>query len=184
MLILASGSPRRIKLLRDAGFEFKVIPSNIDEVIERGWTPEETVKRLAMQKAMQVAIDYPDDVIVGADTIVVLGSDVLGKPIDEEDALRMLKALSGRTHTVFTGVALIKNGVSDTFFTKAEVTMRALSELEIRNYVKTKEPMDKAGAYAIQGEGAGLVERYEGDFFTIVGLPLTMLIKHLNTFGS
>jgi len=184
MLILASASPRRIKLLKDTGLEFKVIPSNIDETIERGWTPEETVRRLASQKAMAVAMDHPDDTVIGADTIVVLGNEILGKPSDKEDAIRMLKNLSGRTHVVHTGVAIVKNGNADVFNTRADVTMRVLTELEIRKYVESGEPMDKAGAYAIQGEGASLVEGYDGDFFTIVGLPLKTLLKHLDMIGS
>ncbi len=179
MLILASKSPRRVKLLKDAGFDFIVVPSDIEETIEKGWTPQEAVKHLSMQKAMQVAVQYPKDIVIGSDTIVVLGSEILGKPVDEEDAVRMLKSLSGRTHSVYTGVALVKDGASDVFYSKTDVTMRDLSELEIRNYVATKEPMDKAGAYAIQGEGAQLVDHYDGDFFTIVGLPLKMLINHL-----
>jgi septum formation protein len=184
MLILASASPRRIKLLKDAGLEFKVVPSNIDETVERGWTPEETVRRLASQKAMAVAMDHPNDTVIGADTIVVLGNEILGKPSDKEDAARMLKNLSGRTHVVHTGVAIVRDGTADVFNTRADVTMRVLTELEIRKYVESGEPMDKAGAYAIQGEGASLVGGYVGDFFTIVGLPLKTLLKHLDMIGS
>ncbi|MFP4178056.1 MAG: Maf family protein [Acholeplasmataceae bacterium] len=182
MIILASRSPRRAKLLEDAGIEFRIIPSDIDETFSETLGPEEQAIEFAKQKALAVAKRYPNDVIVGADTIVYYENEMLGKPIDEEDAYRMLKLISGKSHVVYTGVAIIKGETSKVFASKAHVNMRKLSDLEIRKYIESKEPMDKAGAYAIQNEGLTLVESYDGDFFTIVGLPLKQLIHELKAF--
>ncbi|MDI6452165.1 Maf family protein [Peloplasma aerotolerans] len=182
MLILASGSPRRAKLLKDAGLDFIVIPSHLEEVVDEKLKPVDYVTELAKMKAMHIAQDHPEDTVIGADTIVVYEEQILGKPIDEEDACRMLKLLSGDRHVVYTAVALIRGEKIKTFVSETEVSMKNLSDLEIQNYVKTKEPMDKAGAYGIQGEGGSLVDHYKGDFFTIVGLPLKELLEALKTF--
>jgi septum formation protein len=183
MLILASSSPRRAKLLKDAGLDFIVEPSLIDESIdEEKLKPSEIVLQLAKMKALQVALKYPNDVVIGADTIVVYENEILGKPKDEEDAYRMLKKLSGERHVVYTGVALTRGEQLISFVSEAEVSMKELSDLEIKNYIQTNEPMDKAGAYAIQGEGGNLVDHYKGDFFTIVGLPLKELMENLKKF--
>ncbi len=182
MIILASSSPRRAKLLKDAGIDFLVEASDIEEVIDEHLVPKDIVIDLAIQKAEVVSIKHPEDTIIAADTIVVFNNQILGKPSDEEDAYRMLKMLSSETHEVFTGVALQRGEKKYSFCSKTEVKMKKLSDLEIREYIKTKEPMDKAGAYGIQGLGGALVESYQGDFFTIVGLPLKDLLFALNKF--
>lgn len=179
MLILASSSPRRAKLLKDAGLDFIVVPSHLEEFVDEKYKPAELVLELAKQKALSVAAKYPNDVIIGADTIVVFEDQVLGKPRDEEDAYRMLRLLSNDRHVVYTAVALVKGDQVKSFVSESEVWMKNLSDLEIKNYIKTGEPMDKAGAYAIQGEGGQLVDHYKGDFFTIVGLPLKELLEQL-----
>jgi septum formation protein len=144
--------------------------------------PEEFVTELAKLKAVHVAGKYPTDIVIGADTIVVYDNQILNKPKDEEDAYRMLKLLSDDKHIVYTAVALVKGEKIKTFVSQTDVWMRNLSDLEIKNYIKTGEPMDKAGAYGIQGEGGSLVDHYKGDFFTIVGLPLKDLLEALKTF--
>ena len=184
MIILASGSPRRSKILKDAGVEFEIEVSQVDEnsIDVEGLSPAEKVMKIATHKALDVAKNHKDKIIIGADTGVFLGSEFFGKPKDEEDAVKMLKRLSGKTHDVLTGVAVIKGDIIDTFYGQSKVTIRKLNEIEIKDYVNTKEPLDKAGAYAIQDLGGALVEKYEGDFFNIVGLPLkevlTVLLKY------
>jgi septum formation protein len=182
MIILASKSPRRAKLLKDAGIDFKIVPSHIDETFSETLDPGEQAVELAKRKALAVLEKYPNDVIIGADTIVYHKNEMLGQPVDEADAYRMLKLISGKSHVVYTGVAIIKGDHMKTFCAQADVNMRELSDLEIRKYIESKEPMDKAGAYAIQNEGLSLVESYDGDFFTIVGLPLKQLIQELKAF--
>lgn len=182
MLILASSSPRRAKLLKDAGLDFIVVPSHLDEFVDEKYKPNELVVELAKQKALTVSKDYPNDIIIGADTIVVYDDKILGKPKDEDDAYRMLKTLSDDRHVVYTAVALIKGDKIKTFVSETEVWMKNLSDLEILNYIKTGEPMDKAGAYGIQGEGGSLVDHYKGDFFTIVGLPLKDVLDNIKNF--
>lgn len=183
MLILASSSPRRAKLLSDMGFEFIVEPSYIDEeTIDNKLKPVDLAIELAKLKALHVAKNHPEDVVIGADTIVVHEDTILGKPKDEEDAYRMLKRLSADRHTVYTAVALVKGDKVHSFVSETEVSMKPLSDLEIQNYIKTGEPMDKAGAYGIQGDGGNLVDHYKGDFFTIVGLPLKDLMEALKNF--
>jgi septum formation protein len=184
MLVLASSSPRRAKLMKDAGLDFIVEPSYIDEDIDEKMKPADFVVELAKLKAVHVAGKYPNDIVIGADTIVVYEEQILGKPKDEQDAYRMLKLLSNDRHIVYTAVALVKGEKIKTFVSESEVSMKNLSDLEIWNYIKTGEPMDKAGAYAIQGEGGSLVDHYKGDFFTIVGLPLKDLLEALKTFKS
>ncbi|MDL2292748.1 Maf family protein [Acholeplasma sp. OttesenSCG-928-E16] len=182
MIILASSSPRRAKLLADTGLEFVIKTKEIDESlidISR-LSPEEAVIKIAKAKVEAVAVDFKEDIIIGADTAVFLDNKIYGKPKDEIDAINMLTELNGKTHNVITGVAIYHNGIIDTFSSKASVTLKKLTEIEIKDYVKTKEPMDKAGAYAIQDQGGMLVEKYDGDFFTIVGLPLKEVIKRIN----
>lgn len=182
MLILASKSPRREKLLKDAGLDFIVRPSNIDEEISQKLRPNDLALKLAEMKARHIANLNPNDIVIGADTIVVFEEQSLGKPKDEKDAYRILKLLSGETHTVFTGVAIIKGDKVKSFVSSADVTMKKLSDIEIKKYIETNEPMDKAGAYGIQGKGGALVDHYKGDVFTIVGLPLKQLLKALDDF--
>ena len=182
MLILASNSPRRSKLLKDTGLDFIVVPSNLEETFDEKLKPQDLAMELAKMKAIHVAAKHPEDVVIGADTIVVFEDQILGKPVDEEDAYRMLKLLSGERHTVYTGVALVRGEKVETFVSATEVSMKSLSDIEIHNYIKTKEPMDKAGAYGIQGDGGNLVDHYKGDFFTIMGLPLKDLLEALKNF--
>ena len=172
-IILASGSPRRRELLAQAGFEFKVEVSNADEnVIEE--SPEQMVEELAARKAEDNCL------VIGADTIVVLEGKVLGKPVDEEDAKTMLASLSGRTHQVYTGVALfyVKKGTvekRETFHECTDVTMVSMSEQEIADYVASGDPLDKAGAYGIQGPAAVFISGIKGDYYNVVGLPISKI---------
>jgi septum formation protein len=188
-IILASTSPRRKELIASLHLAFEVIPSHADEDTPPEWTPEQTVQELAMRKALAVYRGLEgreqDAVIVGSDTVVVLDGDILGKPVDEADAERMLSRLQGREHRVFTGVACIdaSNGQSMVQYRQTDVTMKELSEATIRAYVQTGEPSDKAGSYAIQGIGASLIERVEGCYFNVVGLPLSLLSDMLDGFG-
>ena len=185
-LILASASPRRAELLRQIGLEFKVIPSAVTEELPgQSVTPEKLVADLAMQKAEWVAQGIEDGLIIGADTIVVLGDLILGKPDDSAAAAAMLRLLSGQEHSVFTGVALIEKPLAKAKLTVAEtkVQFRPLTETEIAVYVASKEPLDKAGAYGIQGRGAALVTGINGCYFNVVGLPLSKLVVLLRDFG-
>lgn len=182
MLILASKSPRREKILSDAGIKFIVKPSNVNEEIGLELAPEKLAVELAWMKAKHIANLYPNEIVIGADTIVAIDEKSLGKPKDEKDAYQILKLLSNRTHTVFTGVAIVKGDKVRCFVSHAIVTMRNLTDTKIKEYIKTKEPMDKAGAYGIQGEGGKLIKSYKGDFFTIMGLPLKKLLEELKRF--
>ena len=184
-LILASASPRRRELLEMLGVEnLRVIPAAGEERVEPGLAPDETVRRLALAKAREVVRAGGTDVpVVAADTIVCLDNEILGKPRDEEDAARMLGALSGRTHSVFTGVALLSGETELAEAEETRVTFRELSPREIHAYIKTGEPMDKAGAYGAQGIGCLFVERIDGDFYNVMGLPLVRLGRMLKTIG-
>ncbi|MDE3058323.1 MAG: septum formation inhibitor Maf [Bacteroidota bacterium] len=183
--ILASRSPRRANLLRQIGIKFSVHESNVDEVLDPGKTFGENVKSLSLQKALAVASHYTSGIVIGSDTIVVAGKRILGKPASRKDAAAMLRQLSGRTHTVFTGFSIVdaksKRTVVDCEETK--VTFRRLSDREIREYVRSGSPMDKAGAYGIQDDyGAVFVERLEGCYYTVVGFPLTKFYIALQKF--
>ena len=180
MIVLATGSSRRIELLKDAGFKFKVIPSTITETIDESLTPRENAMRLALEKARDVYKDNSDALVIAADTMVVLNNKIYGKPKDEEDAFEILKALSNKKHTVITSVALIHDDIEDVFYSESFVKFKDLSDEVILEYVKTGEPFGKAGGYAIQGLGKEIVDTFEGDFFTIVGLPLKEVIKRIN----
>ncbi|MBQ6553891.1 MAG: septum formation protein Maf [Firmicutes bacterium] len=183
--ILASGSPRRQALLKQIDMEFEVITADVDESYKDGTAPDEIVAILSRRKGLAVYERIKDSlkdetVIISADTLVALDNKVLGKPKDEDEAFEMLSALSGRSHFVYTGVTLIyhsKNGIKDMTFTDgAEVFFRDLDENEIKDYIATGEPMDKAGAYGIQERGAVLAEKIHGDFYTIVGLPIVRVV--------
>jgi septum formation protein len=185
-LVLVSTSPRRNALLTEAAIPFDAVaPRDVAEDFPRGEPPRETVTRHALAKAQSVAADYPGRILLGADTIVVLEGAVFGKPADEDEARAVLAYLQGRTHTVFTGLAVVDvaGGREITDAEATDVTMRPLVSDEINAYVATGEPLDKAGAYAIQGRGALLVERVDGDYFNVVGLPLYRLSKMLASFG-
>src|SRR5690554_5852914 len=185
-LILASASPRRRELLRMLGLDFEILVSNAEE--SKGELPDspgEQVIELAARKAGEIAGLHPDALVIAADTIVVAEKQILDKPGDEEDARRMLSFLSGRWHEVYTGVALVKAAEKKRLvdYERTRVKFRPLSREEIDRYIRSGEPMDKAGAYGIQGLGAVLVERIEGCFFNVVGLPLAKLTLMLKEFG-
>jgi septum formation protein len=172
-IILASNSPRRKELMKTLYSEYEIIPSDIDEIIDPKLEHDELVMDLAFQKAYAIFKDNKDAIVLGFDTLVVLDDYVLGKPKDEAEAKLFLKLLSGRTHRVLTGVTILTSGYSKSFYSDALVTFIDLDEQEIDEYVKTKEPMDKAGAYGIQAYGAKFVKTITGDYFTIVGFPIS-----------
>lgn len=185
-LILASKSPRRQELLAQMGLtDFEIHPAVGEELAEPGLTPPELVQALALHKAREVAEKFaqPGDLIIGADTIVVLDGQVLGKPHNEAHALEMLTALAGREHHVYTGVAVLQDGRELMQAEDTAVWFRDASEAELRRYIATGEPMDKAGSYGIQGYGAMFVSHLEGDYFSVMGLPLCPLCRMLRVFG-
>jgi septum formation protein len=185
-IVLASASPRRQELLRNAGIPFTVQPADINEVPLAGESPRDCAERLAREKALAVWQSRPQDYVLGADTIVVVDDAILGKPRDRDDALRMLRLLSGRTHAVITGVCLV-GPVAGKIQITAEttfVTMCEISDDEIRDYIATGEPMDKAGAYAIQGIAARWIPRIEGDYSNVVGLPVALVYAMLRERGA
>lgn len=182
-VILASQSPRRRELLTLVGIPHEVRPADIDESYGAGELPHAHAERLAREKAAVVARSAPDAVVIGSDTIVVLDGDVLGKPRDERDAASMLMRLSGRTHTVMTAVAVMWRGVERSAVEQVEVTFHTLTSAEIDAYIATREPMDKAGAYGIQGFGATIVARVDGDYFAVMGLPLQRMVRLMADLG-
>ena len=207
MLVLASASPRRQELLRNAGISFTAAPANVDETPLANESPRQCAERLAREKALTVARNRPQDLVLGADTIVVVDQTILGKPSDADDAARMLRLLSGCVHQVLTGVCLVKPVAREQLPVASEtlpptlrvpwevmrienwelrtgsettlVTMNELTEEEIRAYVATGEPMDKAGAYAIQGGASRWIPRIEGDYSNVVGLPVALVYRML-----
>jgi septum formation protein len=200
-LILASMSPRRISLLKNLGLEFEVIPSGMDEIVDPALTPEQVVAQLAEQKAQDVFAQIKERIneseipflIIAADTMVVLNGKLLGKPTDREDAIRMLEGLSGNSHEVQTGVAVVRaektagnSGIKKSMVSLVEnskVTFRPLKRSEIEAYVDTGEPMDKAGAYALQGIGAALVSKIDGSDSNVIGLPVARTVELLRRSG-
>lgn len=179
-LILASASARRQELLREAGIEFDVCPANIAENRIPGEPPVQYALRLAQEKAEKVAQQFPGEFVLGGDTIVIVDDEILGKPRDAEDAARMLRLLSGRAHLVTTAVSLIAPGrPAETRSLTTQVFFRTLQEDEIQKYIASGEPMDKAGAYAIQGGAAPWVVRLEGDYSNVVGLPMPLVLEIL-----
>ncbi|MGA2250659.1 Maf family protein [Terracidiphilus sp.] len=185
-LILASASPRRRELLAQAGFSFIVHPADVDESVLPGEEPTAYVTRLAREKAQVVfdAVGDSEAVVLGADTTVVLDKEILGKPIDKADAVRMLRGLSGRTHRVITGVAVVSARGVEASAEVTEVRFREISEAEIAAYVETSEPLDKAGAYGIQGRAGKWIPRIEGCYFNVVGLPLARVSAMLEEHGG
>jgi len=165
---------------------FKVLPYTHEETIpaDPDPDPERTVREIALEKAIGVSQECePDDIIISADTLVYLDGSPLGKPNDPDDAAEMLRKLSGRKHAVYTGVAVLNNGKQTTFAEKTDVFFRNISDVELSSYIETGEPMDKAGAYGAQGRGAVFIERIEGDFFNVMGLPVCRLIMTLKELG-
>jgi len=182
-VILASQSPRRRELLALVGIAHEVRPADIDESAFPDEAPAAHAERLARAKAEKLAADEPASVVVAADTIVVIDDLILGKPADADDARRTLRRLSGRTHTVFTAVAVARGGRLESGVETVSVTFRPLDDAEIAAYVATGEPMDKAGSYGIQGFGATIVERIDGDYFAVMGLSLVRLVRLLERVG-
>ncbi len=182
-VVLASASPRRRQLLNLIGIAHEVLPANIDETMRVRETPRRHAERLAREKASAIAKRDPDLITIGADTIVVVNRKVLGKPRDGDDAARMLALLSGREHTVTTAVAVSRGKKLRSAVEEVRVKFRRLRDDEIEAYIATGEPMDKAGAYGIQGYGATIVERIEGDYFAVMGLPIVRLIGLLRDVG-
>jgi len=177
--ILASNSPRRKELLRNVIADFDIISSTVDEVIEPDMPYEEMVMDLAFQKASDVFKSNRDAMVLGFDTLVLVDNELLGKPKSKEEAKKMLQKLSGKTHFVLTGCALISKEISTSFYEKTRVNFYELTEEEIDNYIETGEPMDKAGAYGIQGYGSKFISGIVGDYFTVMGMPISKLYHEL-----
>lgn len=182
-LILASQSPRRAELLRRLALEFEIRPAEIDESYVDHEMPADHAERLAREKSLRVAEDEPDALVIGSDTIVILDSDVLGKPRDEADAVSMLMRLSGREHEVFTAVAVTHHGRCQSELERVRVRFRRLDREDCERYAATGEPLDKAGAYGIQGYGSALVEEIHGDYFAVMGLPVVRTLELIGRFG-
>ena len=182
-VVLASASPRRRDLLNLIGIAHEVRPANIDETMRPREAPRRYAERLAREKASAIATRDPDLVTIGADTVVVINRKVLGKPADADDAARMLRMLSGREHTVITAVAVSRGRKLRSAIEEVRVKFRRLRDDEIDAYIAMGEPMDKAGAYGIQGYGATIVERIEGDYFAVMGLPLVRLVGLMRDVG-
>lgn len=184
-LVLASASPRRRELLESVRLKFDIEPSSVEELQRQGEAPETYVRRLAEDKAREIASRYPDAWIIAADTIVFIDGTILEKPADHEDAARMLTKIAGRVHEVFTGVTLLSMpaGQAWTRVVTTSVKMLSLSPAEIEWYASTGEPMDKAGAYAVQGIGAMFIESIEGSYTNVVGLPLAELFEMMKAAG-
>ncbi|MDL2233666.1 Maf family protein [Ruminococcaceae bacterium OttesenSCG-928-L11] len=179
MVILASESPRRRELMTRIAADFLAVAADVDETIAPGTHPEQAVKDLALRKAMALRPDYPDTAIIGADTVVALDDVILGKPRDTAHAGEMLRALSGRRHLVYTGVAIVKHNKVINYAVSTAVWFRPLDEAEITAYVDSGEPMDKAGAYGIQGKGGLFVSKIEGDYYNVVGFPICAIAQSL-----
>ncbi|MBN1367680.1 MAG: septum formation inhibitor Maf [Dehalococcoidales bacterium] len=184
-IILASGSPRRKELLEKIGLKFEVEAGDIEEDLNVGLPPRELAEKLSLQKAQAAAEKYPDAIIIAADTIGVFEGKIIGKPHAATEAKKMLSMLSGKSHLVITGYTIIDTETRKTVTKSIEtkVYFRKLTKAEIDAYVKTGEPLDKAGAYAIQGLGALIVEKIEGDYYNVIGLPLSSLTESLREFG-
>lgn len=184
MVILASSSPRRKELLKRIISNFEIKVSNIDESINRPQNVSEIPYELAYRKAKEIAKDYYNDIVIGSDTIVAINNEVLEKPIDEKDAYRMLKLLNNNTHEVISGIAILYQDKEIRYIEKSFVTFNNLTDKEILDYIATKDPLDKAGAYGIQNEYINLVKEFSGEYENIVGLPLIRLEKELKNINK
>ena len=178
-VILASASPRRQELLAYITDEFKVMPSGVEEIVPKGLAAQKQPQYLSRLKACDIAKSYPNDIVIGADTSVILGCEILGKPKDRDDARKMLLNLSGRVHKVITGCTVVKNGEIKSFSVVSRVKFQKLSKAEIEAYLDTDEPYDKAGSYAVQGRAGAFVQWIKGDYFNIVGLPIAKLKDYI-----
>lgn len=181
-IILASKSPRRKQLMDLLELPYEIIVADIDETINQDKDLRKEIERLSFLKALKVYNDNKDAIVIGADTIVVVNDKVLGKPKDEKMAKEMLSQLQNNKHTVITGVSIISSKMSETFSNVSEVYFNPMSEEEILNYIKTKEPMDKAGAYAIQGIGAKFINRINGDYYSIMGFPISEIYNRIQKY--
>jgi len=186
-IVLASSSPRRKELLESVGVQFKVIRPESEESLLGSENPKDYVLRLAIEKALSVSRNLAGELlIIGADTIVVVDNEILGKPMDEEEARNMLSKISGRTHNVLTAFSIVdpQNRVLHSEVVSTEVQVKTLEPVEIQGYIKTGEPMDKAGAYGIQGIGAFMIEEIVGSYTNVVGLPLVEVLEALKKLGA
>lgn len=181
MIILASKSPRRIQLLEEVGLEFVSIPSKGEETYPKGMAPMEVAAFLAKNKATEIFSVYPDATVIGADTIVVLEKEILGKPKTSKEAFLMLSSLSGTTHSVFTGVCICKNKKVTSFVEETRVVFYSLTKNQIDDYITSGDPFDKAGAYGIQGKAKLFVKEIHGDYFNVVGLPVARVMRELDS---
>lgn len=181
-IILASQSPRRKEILEKSGYPFTIDVADIDESIQPNVPIEEEIQRLAFEKAKKVLERHPDAIVVGSDTVVVCDGEVLGKPNDKEDARRMLEALSDNTHQVITGLCVISSDEVEKRVSISDVHFQKMSPEEIEAYLQTEEPMDKAGAYAIQGYVGKFIDQIHGDYYAIMGLPLSLVYEILKQF--
>ena len=183
-IILASASPRRRELMNMITPEFTAVSVDADETLPEGIAPMEASEYLAKLKAETAAAEYPDSIVIGCDTTVICDEQILGKPADKQQCRAFMELLSGRTHKVATGCCIAYKGRTVSFTSVTEVTFRSLEAQEIEEYISTDEPYDKAGGYGIQGRGALLIEKINGDYFTVVGLPVSRLYQKLKIFSK
>lgn len=176
-LILASGSPRRVEILNSVGWKFEKHVADIDESLLEGEAPENYVVRLAREKAEAVSVKFPDSIVLGADTTVVINDHILGKPVDMGDARRMLRLLSGNWHEVLTGVAVVENGATRSAVQRTRVKFIGMTDQEIEFLAAKGDPLDKAGAYAVQAQAALFIEKVEGEYWNVVGLPINLVYQ-------
>lgn len=181
-IILASGSPRRKELLSLLGLDFDIIPADISEEIDQSKPLRDEIEKLSYLKAYEIFKDHKDSIVIGSDTIVAINNKVLGKPMTKEKAKEMLQELSGNVHQVITAVSILSPSKSETFSTVSDVYFRELSKEEIENYSNDSEPLDKAGAYAIQGQARKFVSRIDGDYYSIIGLPICELSQRIKKY--
>lgn len=176
-LILASGSPRRVEILNSVGWEFEKHAADVDESLCDGEASEDYVVRLAREKAESVAAKFPDSIVLGADTTVVIGGEILGKPVDMDDARQMLRMLSGNWHEVLTGIAVVESGATRVALQRTRVKFIEMTHEEIEFLAAEGDPLDKAGAYAVQAQAALFIEKVEGEYWNVVGLPINLVYK-------
>jgi len=176
-IILASGSPRRSEIMNSVGWSFTKAVPDIDESERAGESPDDYVCRLAVEKAQAVAGSHPGEIVLAADTTVVIDGQIMGKPVDDRDARRMIRMLAGNWHEVLTGVAVSKNGASEVGMQRTRVKFAAMNEAEIEFLVEKGDPLDKAGAYAVQAQAALFIEGIEGDYWNVVGLPISLVYR-------
>lgn len=182
-LVLASGSPRRAEIMNSVGWEFLKTVPDIDESVRKGEAPQDYVQRLAGEKALAVASSHPGEIILAADTTVVLDGEIIGKPVDLEDARKMISALAGNWHEVLTGVAVARNGDERIGMQRTRVKFAQMTDAEIDFLVEKGEPLDKAGAYAVQAQAALFIEGIEGDYWNVVGLPISLVYRLIGELG-